>query len=175
MTLLSPLDDPHEGSPTGFRATSPNSLCAPIGVEDLPPLVTVHSAVPAVEATPVRFLDEAGVRAAVGRFAAATLLPASTPETARVKVQDSWAHAVTLTGVSTHPDWMLAFIPGAHVGDALVHAVHLTTGHVFGGDTGDTVQQERETTQSWLDRLDRDFEQHAAQYAPAYIPAPDHA
>lgn len=173
MTLLAPLNDsPDESMPPALSTGA--GLATP--AEDLPPLtVTTDACVPAVEATGLRLRDAAAVRDAVGRFAAATLLPATSPPQARDRVRDSWAAAVDLIEVASHPEWMLAFIPGSHVGDALVHAIHLNTGHVFGGDSGPTVQQPGESTHVWLDRLTADFETHAADYSMAYVAYPDHA
>lgn len=180
MTLLSPIDDSHgylaseAGSPT-LSAQQADYL-RDLGADGLPPLrVTTHASVPAAESTPLRLRDETAVRDAVGRFAAATLLPATASDETRERVRGNWAGAVTVVEVATHPEWMLAFIPGSHVGDALVHAVHLTTGHVFGGDTGPTIQQAGESTQHWLDRLTADFETHAADYSLAYVAYRDHA
>lgn len=197
MTLLSPLDgttdesasdasrheqDPHLTSEACSPALSPTlavaqaSYLRSVPAASLPPLtITTDLTVPAAEATPLRLRDEADVRDAVGRFAAATLLPASAAETTREHVRDNWARAVTVLPVASHPDWMLAYIPGAHVGDAMVHAVHLTTGHVFGGDTGPTVQQRGESTHLWLDRLTTDFETHAADYTLGYVAHGHHA
>lgn len=183
MTLLNPLDDATEGAPPTPRVASSSkvtieSLAArrAVRTQDMPPLeVTSHVSVPAAESTPLRLTGEAAVRDAVGRFAAATLLPATAADATREQVRANWAAAVNVVEVATHPDWMLAFVPGSHVGDALVHAVHLTTGHVFGGDTGATVQQRGESTHAWLDRLTRDFESHAAAYSLTYVVYPDHA
>lgn len=168
MTLLSPLNYSAERA-AALHLDAPRA-------EDLPPLtIATHVSVPAVESTPLRLDGETAVREAVGRYAAATLLPATAADATRERVRANWASAVSVVEVATHPDWMLAFIPGTHVGDAMVHAVHLTTGHVFGGDVGETVQQRGESTHAWLDRLTRDFETHAADYSLTYVAFDDHA
>lgn len=183
MTLLNPLDAATAGaSPTPREASVGEATIERlydrlvVRTEDMPPLeVTSHVSVPAAESTPLRLADETAVRDAVGRFAAATLLPATAADETREQVRANWAAAVNVVEVATHPEWMLAYVPGSHVGDALVHAIHLTTGHVFGGDAGETVQQRGESTHAWLDRLTRDFESHAAAYSLAYVDYPDHA
>lgn len=182
MTMLSPLNDSPEedcATPTTGLVTFVTSQAAYVNsldTEDMPPLtVTTAPSVPIAEAMPLRLRDEAAVRDAVGRFAVAILLPANAPDATRDHVHANWAAAVTLTGVATYPDWSLAYIPGSYIGDALVFAVHLTTGHVFGGDTGPTVQQPQESTHHWLDRLTAEFDTHAADYSPTYVRYRDHA
>ena len=176
MTLLSPLDGAHEESAPLAPPRRTSGYQITVHDADLPPLrVTTDVSVPSIEATPLRLLDEAGVRDAMGRFAAATLLPVTASDATREQVRASWAGAVAVVEVATHPHWTLTYIPGSHVGDALVYAIHRPTGHVFGGDHGETVQQSGESTHVWLDRLTAEFDGHAAAYSLTYRHLPDHA
>lgn len=141
---------------------------APLNVEDSPAALATASPT-STEALASSLLNEDDVREKVAMHAAITLLPVSATITTREQVRSNWSAALSVVLVESRPEWALAFLPGTHVGDGHVQAVHRVTGHVFGGDHSATAQLDDETTDGWLDRLTVEFDHHVATHQPGYV------